>query len=156
MEFVMLFFSAIIIVCIVGNKLSARIGVPSLLIFLALGMICGSDGILKIPFDNYQLSEQVCTVCLIFIMFCGGFSANWKAAKPVALRAGLLSSLGTIVTALITTAGCHFLIGFDKRELSYRCGYFVYRCGIGVLDTSFKAVEPAWRSGFTAGNRERF
>lgn len=42
MEFVMLFFSAIIIVCIVGNKLSARIGVPSLLIFLALGMICGS------------------------------------------------------------------------------------------------------------------
>ena len=58
MEFVMLFFSAIIIVCIVGNKLSARIGVPSLLIFLALGMICGSDGILKIPFDNYQLSEQ--------------------------------------------------------------------------------------------------
>lgn len=116
MEFVMLFFSAIIIVCIVGNKLSARIGVPSLLIFLALGMICGSDGILKIPFDNYQLSEQVCTVCLIFIMFCGGFSANWKAAKPVALRAGLLSSLGTIVTALITTAGCHFLIGFDVKE----------------------------------------
>ena len=48
MEFVMLFFSAIIIVCIVGNKLSARIGVPSLLIFLALGMICGSDGILKL------------------------------------------------------------------------------------------------------------
>ena len=116
MEFVMLFFSAIIIVCIVGNKLSTKIGVPSLLIFLALGMICGSDGILKIPFDNYQLSEQVCTVCLIFIMFCGGFSANWKAAKPVALRAGLLSSLGTIVTALITTAGCHFLIGFDIKE----------------------------------------
>ena len=88
MEFVMLFFSAIIIVCIVGNKLSTKIGVPSLLIFLALGMICGSDGLLKIPFDNFALSEQVCTVCLIFIMFCGGFSANWKAAKPVAVRAG--------------------------------------------------------------------
>ena len=43
MEFVMLFFSVIIIVCIVGNKLSTKIGVPSLLIFLALGMICGSD-----------------------------------------------------------------------------------------------------------------
>ena len=56
MEFVMLFFSVIIIVCIVGNKLSTKIGVPSLLIFLALGMICGSDGLLKIPFDNYQLS----------------------------------------------------------------------------------------------------
>ncbi|MBS7397281.1 MAG: potassium/proton antiporter, partial [Ruminiclostridium sp.] len=60
--------------------------------------------------------EQICTVCLIFIMFCGGFSANWKAAKPVALRAGLLSSFGTIITALITTAGCYFLIGFDIKE----------------------------------------
>ena len=84
MEFVMLFFSAIIIVCIVGNKLSARIGVPSLLIFLALGMICGSDGILKIPFDNYQLSEQVCTVCLIFIMFCGGFFSTHQRPLPSA------------------------------------------------------------------------
>ena len=80
MEFVMLFFSIIIIVCIVGNKLSARIGVPSLLIFLALGMICGSDGILTIPFDNYQLSEHVGTVWLIFIRFCWGFWASWQAS----------------------------------------------------------------------------
>ena len=116
MEFVMLFLSIVNIVCIAGSKLSAKIGVPSLLIFLALGMICGSDGLLKIPFDDFKLSEQICTVCLIFIMFCGGFSANWKAAKPVALRAGLLSSFGTIITALITTAGCYFLIGFDIKE----------------------------------------
>ena len=116
MEFVMLFLSIVNIVCIAGSKLSEKIGVPSLLIFLALGMLCGSDGLLKIPFDDFKLSEQICTVCLIFIMFCGGFSANWKAAKPVALRAGLLSSFGTIITALITTAGCYFLIGFDIKE----------------------------------------
>ena len=126
MEFVMLFFSAIIIVCIVGNKVSARIGVPRLLIFLALGMICGSDGILKIPFDNYQLSEQVCTVCLIFIMFCGGFSAKWKTAKTVAFGAGLLSSLGTIVTALFTTAGCHFLVGVDIKRAFLFVRFFCF------------------------------
>ena len=116
MEIILLLSSIIIILCIAGNKLSAKIGVPGLLIFLGLGMLFGSDGFVKIPFDNYELSEQVCTVCLMFIMFCGGFSANWSAAKPVAVRAGLLSSLGTIATALITAAGCHFLIGFDMAE----------------------------------------
>ena len=59
MEFVMLFLSIVNIVCIAGSKLSAKIGVPSLLIFLALGMLCGSDGLLKIPFDDFKLSEQI-------------------------------------------------------------------------------------------------
>ena len=116
MELIMLLFAGIIIICMLGNKLSSKIGVPSLLLFLALGMFFGSDGVLKIPFDDFKLSEQICSVCLIFIMFCGGFSTNWKAARPVAFRAGLLSSLGTVMTALITTVCCHFLIGFDLKQ----------------------------------------
>ena len=116
MELILLLFAVVIILCIIGRQISAKIGVPSLLIFMAVGMLLGSDGIFKIPFDDYKLSEQICSVCLVFIMFCGGFSANWQAAKPVALRAGILSSVGTILTALITAAGCHFLIGFDPEE----------------------------------------
>lgn len=116
MNYIMLLFAVIIMLCVAGNKLSAKIGVPGLLVFLGLGMVFGSDGLLKIHFDDFGLSEQVCSVCLVFIMFCGGFSANWKAAKPVAFRAGLLSSLGTILTAVITAAGCYFLVGFDVYE----------------------------------------
>ncbi len=116
MEFFMLLCALVIVLCIAGNKLSAKIGVPGLLIFLGLGMVFGSDGLVKIPFDDFEISEKLCSVCLVFIMFCGGFSVNWKAAKPVAVRACLLSSFGTILTAIITAAGCHFLVGFPLKE----------------------------------------
>lgn len=115
-ELLLLLFSLIIILCMAGNRLSSKIGVPSLLVFLVLGMVFGSDGIFKLTFNDFALSEQICSVCLIFIMFCGGFSANWNAAKPVALRAGILSSVGTIATALVTTLGCHYIVGFELKE----------------------------------------
>ena len=42
---------------------------PVLIAFIALGMVFGSDGILKIPFENYSFAEQICSVALVFIMF---------------------------------------------------------------------------------------
>ena len=61
--------------------MSSRLGIPMLLAFILLGMLFGSDGILKIPFDNYAFAEQICTVALIFIMFYGGFGTNWAAGE---------------------------------------------------------------------------
>ena len=74
----------VIVACVLCNKLTNKIGVPMLLAFILLGVIFGSDGIFKIPFDDFEFVEQVCTVALIFIMFYGGFGTNWKEAKPVA------------------------------------------------------------------------
>ncbi len=112
-----LFMSALIIlVCIASNKLSNRFGVPALLIFIVLGMLFGSDGLFKIHFDNYVIAEQVCSFALIFIMFYGGFGTNWKMAKPVAIKATCLSTLGVVITALMTGLFCHFVLRFDPLE----------------------------------------
>ena len=70
-----------------------------LLGFILLGMLFGSDGILKIPFENYRLAEDICSAALIFIMFYGGFGTNWKTARPVAVKSICLSTLGVIFTA---------------------------------------------------------
>lgn len=94
--------SVVIILCLLAHKLSAKLGVPALLLFLVLGMVFGSDGLFKISFDDYALAEQICSITLIFIMFYGGFDTNWKAAKPVAARAFLLSGAGTVATAGLT------------------------------------------------------
>ena len=72
-SFALLVVAIIILVCIAGSRLSGRLGVPTLFIFIMLGMLFGSDGIFKIPFGNFALAEQVCSVALIFIMFYGGF-----------------------------------------------------------------------------------
>ena len=108
--------SVVIILCLVAHKLSAKLGVPALLLFLVLGMVFGSDGLFKISFDDYGLAEQICSITLIFIMFYGGFDTNWKAAKPVAARAFLLSALGTVATAGLTGLFCHFVLGFELLE----------------------------------------
>lgn len=98
----LLFGGAILIISVLSSKLLYRFGIPTLLIFLSLGMLLGSDGIGGIYFDNYTIAQQVSSVGLVFIMFYGGFGFNWKTAKPVVTRSILLSTLGVVITALLT------------------------------------------------------
>lgn len=108
--------AGIILACILANRFSNRFGLPALLLFMAVGMLFGSDGIFKISFDNYYLTEQVCTVALIFIMFYGGFCTKWDIAKPVAAKATFLASVGVVVTALLVCVFCYFVLGFEPIE----------------------------------------
>lgn len=108
--------AVILLACIAGSRLSGRLGVPTLFIFIVLGMLFGSDGIFKIPFGNFALAEQICSVALIFIMFYGGFGTRWREAKPVAGRSVLLSSAGVVLTALLTGAFCHLVLRMAWME----------------------------------------
>lgn len=112
----LLLLSLIIVVCIAAGKLSYKLGLPSLLMFIVLGMLFGSDGIFKIPFDNYTFAEQICSYALIIIMFYGGFGTNWKQARPVAGKAVLLSTLGVVATAAFTGLFCRLVLGFEWLE----------------------------------------
>lgn len=111
-----LLVAAVILLCLSLNKMSNKLGIPMLLAYILLGMMFGTDGILKIPFDNFTIAEQICTVSLIFIMFYGGFGTNWKQAKPVVGKAVLLSTVGVILTAVTTGAFCHFILRMDFWE----------------------------------------
>lgn len=116
MAIMLLLCCAVILSCIIANRFSSKFGMPALLCFMALGMIFGSDGLFKISFNNYAITEQLCTVALIFIMFYGGFGTNWQTAKPVAVKAGILSTLGVIITALLTCFFCHQILHFSYSE----------------------------------------
>ena len=116
MESILLLCAVVIVICIVASRLSQRLGVPALLLFLALGMLFGSDGLFRIPFDNFEAAERICSVALIFIMFYGGFGTRWEAARPAAARAVVLSTLGVAVTALLTALFCHLALGFSALE----------------------------------------
>lgn len=106
----------IIIACVLSGKLSGKLGMPMLLLFILIGMLVGSDGLFKIPFDNYSLTEKVCSVALIFIMFYGGFGTKWSAAKPVAVKALCLSSLGTVLTAGLVGLFCYGILKIELLE----------------------------------------
>ena len=106
----MIISALVLIICVTSTKILYKFGVPMLLIFIVLGMLFGSDGLVGIYFDNYNLTNQLCSLGLVFIMFYGGFGTNWKEAKPVAVSSILMSSLGVIMTAGLTGLFCHFVI----------------------------------------------
>lgn len=112
----LLFTAAVLIACVGFSKLSNRLGIPVLLAFILLGMAFGSDGLLKIPFDNFYISEQISSIALIFIMFYGGFGTKWSEAAPIAVQAVLLSSLGVMMTAGITGLFCYFALRLPLLE----------------------------------------
>lgn len=112
----LLLTAAVMLSCVFLNKVSSKLGIPALLAFIVLGMFFGSDGIVKIHFDNYAFAEQICSVALLFIMFYGGFGTNWKQARPTAVKAVLLSSLGVMMTSGLVGLFCHFTLGIDWLE----------------------------------------
>lgn len=108
--------AVIMLICVLCNKITLKIGIPMLFAFILLGMLFGSDGLFRIPFEDFQFAEQICTVALIFIMFYGGFGTNWNAARRVAPCALLLSSVGVILTAAFTGLFCHYVLQFEWLE----------------------------------------
>ena len=116
MTLFLLLIATVIVACIVGNRISSRLGIPTLLFFIVLGMIFGSDGIFKIEFGDYVISEQICSAALIFIMFYGGFGTKWSVAKPVVTKAILLSSVGTVMTAVLTGLFCTYVLSMNLLE----------------------------------------
>lgn len=111
-----LLVALVLFLCILAERWSGKIGMPALILFMGVGMLFGCDGLLKIPFDNYDLAKKVCMACLAFIMFYGGFNTNWKTAKSVAARAILLSTVGVLITAGLTGLFCYYILHFTYVE----------------------------------------
>lgn len=116
MEIAIILVATVIILCIMAEKFSGKFGMPALLLFMMIGMMFGSDGFFKIPFENYGLAEKFCTMSLCFIMFYGGFNTKWKTAKPIAHKAVLLSTVGVFLTAIITAVLCVVVLGYTWQE----------------------------------------
>ena len=99
--------------CLTIKPVGKKLPFPTLLIFIALGMLLGVIGPAHIDFSDYALTETACSTALLFIMFYGGFNTNIDRAKPVAAPAVLLSTLGVVITAGITGVFAHLVLGFD-------------------------------------------
>lgn len=99
-ENILLIGSILLFISIIIGKSSYKFGVPTLLLFLTIGMLAGSEGLGGIHFDNPQIAQFIGVVSLNFILFSGGLDTQWSMVKPI-LREGLvLSTLGVLLTAV--------------------------------------------------------
>jgi cell volume regulation protein A len=108
---------AILLLASVGaSKISTRFGVPGLLLFLAIGMLAGSDGVGGIYFDNALTAQWVGVIALAFILFSGGLDTDWRAVRPVVKSALVLATVGVVLTAAIVAVFAVWALGFSFYE----------------------------------------
>jgi cell volume regulation protein A len=94
--------AALLLIGTISSKLSTRLGLPVLVLFVAIGMLAGENGIGRIDFDNYVVAHAIGTVALALILFDGGLQTRTRALRAVWRPAMLLATIGVLVTAAIT------------------------------------------------------
>ena len=112
----LLLVGAVLSASIVVALGAARTGLPVLVAFLGLGMLLGSDGPGGIVFDDAELAREVGIVGLALILYEGGLQTSWRRLRQVAVPAALLSSVGVVVSAMLTGLAAHVLFDLSWLE----------------------------------------
>ncbi|TDD45858.1 potassium/proton antiporter [Nonomuraea terrae] len=111
---VLLAGGVVLLASIAAARTAARLGLPSLLLFLALGLLLGED-VLGIDFDNAQAAQTLGTAALAIILIEGGLSTRWSDLRRMLAPSALLATFGVAVSVVVTAAGAHLLLGMEWR-----------------------------------------
>ncbi|WP_415923823.1 potassium/proton antiporter [Streptomyces scabiei] len=108
--------SLVLLVAVAAVRISSRSGLPSLLVYLGIGIAMGQDGIGDIHFDNAELTQVIGYAALVVILAEGGLGTKWKEIKPALPAAASLALAGVAVSVGVTAASAHYLIGLEWRQ----------------------------------------
>ena len=100
-ELLLFIIGILLLLAVIASKVSGRLGVPALVLFLALGMLAGSDGLGGIHFDNPWLAQLVGTAALAYILFSGGLDTRLDLVRPAVIPSLVLSTVGVALTATL-------------------------------------------------------
>ena len=112
-NFILLIVGGLLVLSIFFSKLTSKIGVPSLVIFLFIGLIFDASNFITPTIANYQLVQYVSIFSLIVIMFSGGLNNDLDVMKPVAKKGVSLATVGVFVTAISLGLIIHYAFHFD-------------------------------------------
>jgi potassium/hydrogen antiporter len=115
-ELLMLGCAILLLLGILASKLSSRLGIPAMELFLVVGMLAGSEGAGGIHFDNPLMVQSFGVLALAYILFAGGLDTSWRSVSPVLREGMLLSTIGVGLTALLVGWFVHLVLGFSWYE----------------------------------------
>jgi cell volume regulation protein A len=108
--------AVLLLVGIFASKFASRLGLPVLVLFILVGMLAGDEGLGRIAFDQYGLAHGIATVALCFILFDGGLRTPRQALRLAWRPAGLLASVGVVLTSLVTGFAATAILGIPLLE----------------------------------------
>lgn len=137
-EYILLVGSVLILISTWIGKLSDNLGVPTLVLFMVVGMLAGSEGPGGIQFDDPNLASSIGIVALVFILFGGGLDTKWSDVRGVLVPAAGLATFGVLVTAIAVGLFVHWVVG-----LPWEYGFLL---GSIISSTDAAAVFSVLRS----------
>lgn len=115
-EFILLVVSTLILTSVAIARATHNLGVPTLLLFLGVGMLAGSEGPGGIQFNDAALAQSVGVVALVLILFSGGLDTNWNDVRPVTGQAVRLATIGVVLTAAAVGVFVTLVLDFSVLE----------------------------------------
>jgi potassium/hydrogen antiporter len=106
--------AVVVLVGVLAVRVSVRLGLPSLLVYLGIGIVLG-ESVLGIPFDDAGITEAAGWGALVLILSEGGLTTRWAAVRP-ALGVGIaLATAGVVVSIAVVGVGLHVILGLEWR-----------------------------------------
>ncbi len=113
---IILIGSILLIASIIAKMTSHKLGIPTLILFLGIGMLAGSEGIGGIHFDDPKLAQVLGVIALNFILFSGGMDTRLESVRPIMWRGISLSTIGVLITAIIVGVFAWLIADFTLLE----------------------------------------
>ncbi|WP_164668446.1 potassium/proton antiporter [Virgibacillus doumboii] len=114
-QFILL-MALLLIISVLVTKFSTRLGVPSLVLFIGVGMLVGSDGLNIIYFDNATIAQLIGVIALVIILFEGGLQTKWATIKPVLPSAVILATAGVLITTVVVAVAAKYMLDISWLE----------------------------------------
>jgi cell volume regulation protein A len=134
----MLGAAILLLLCVVASKVTGKMGMPTLVVFLGVGLLAGSEGIGKIHFDDALATQSLGIVALSYILFSGGLDTKWKSIRPVIRSGTSLATLGVLLTCLLVGTFVHFVLSLPLLE-SYLLGAIISSTDAGAVFTVLRS-----------------
>ncbi|WAP57864.1 potassium/proton antiporter [Streptomyces sp. S465] len=111
----LLICSLVLLVAVAAVRVSSRSGLPTLLIYLGMGVAIGTDGI-GVTFNDAALTQNIGYAALVVILAEGGLGTKWSEIKPALPTAAVLSTAGVAVSVGVTAAAAHYVVGLGWQQ----------------------------------------
>jgi potassium/hydrogen antiporter len=106
--------SAILLLAVLAVRASVRVGLPSLLIYLAMGVVLG-ESVLGIHFDDAETAHALGFAALVVILTEGGLTTRWNEVRPSIALGLMLATVGVAVSVGLVAVIAHFALGFSWK-----------------------------------------
>lgn len=133
-ETIMLGAALLLLFCVLASKISGKLGMPTLVVFLGVGILAGSEGIGRIYFDDAFGTQTLGIVALAYILFSGGLDTKWSCIRPVLKIGFALSTLGVLFTCTLTGLFVHYVLDLPLHE-SFLIGAIISSTDAGAVFT---------------------